>query len=126
MHGPESFRAVYDRGVRESAGPFVGIAGRTGSGGGMRLGISAPRKVGNAVTRNRVKRQLREAFRTLKHLHTPGVDLVILIRPHKPLPSADVRAKVERLLQKFAARTALTPLPHLNPPTVEPPPPAPQ
>ncbi len=41
-----------------------------------RLGLSIGRKVGGAVTRNRWKRRLREAFRLVRLELPPGVDLV--------------------------------------------------
>jgi ribonuclease P protein component len=46
-----------------------------------RLGVTASRKVGTAVVRNRAKRLVREAFRaTSPTLWTPGVDIVVIVR----------------------------------------------
>src|SRR3954470_5392600 len=46
-----------------------------------RLGLSVSRKVGNAVTRNRWKRLIREAFRLSRDELPKGLDLVV--RPQK-------------------------------------------
>ena len=44
-----------------------------------RLGITASRKVGNAVTRNRCKRLVRELFRRNKEKFPTGADVVIVV-----------------------------------------------
>ncbi len=44
-----------------------------------RFAYSIPRRVGNAVTRNRLRRRLREALRSLPLRE--GFDLVIVARP---------------------------------------------
>jgi ribonuclease P protein component len=44
------------------------------------LGITASRKVGNAVHRNRAKRLVREAFRATRDLWWPGLDVVVLVK----------------------------------------------
>lgn len=49
--------------------------------GGVRLGISVSRKVGNAVERNTVKRALREAFWALDEALPRDHDFVIVARP---------------------------------------------
>jgi ribonuclease P protein component len=51
-----------------------------------RLGVTASRKIGNAVVRNRAKRLVRDAFRATAELWPPGVDLVVIVR--KPLGTA--------------------------------------
>ncbi len=45
-----------------------------------RLGITASKKVGNSVTRNRVKRLIREAYRMLKFELLPYFDIVVVSR----------------------------------------------
>lgn len=45
-----------------------------------RLGITASKRVGSAVDRNRVKRRLREFFRKNRQLLPQGFDLVVIAR----------------------------------------------
>ena len=49
--------------------------------GDPRLGLAVPREVGNAVVRNRIKRQLREAWRALLPQVKQGQDYVLIARP---------------------------------------------
>jgi ribonuclease P protein component len=61
----------------------VVVAKRGGSSGqvvGSRLGITVSRKVGRAVVRNRVKRQVREWFRVRRHSLDAGLDWVVIGR----------------------------------------------
>jgi ribonuclease P protein component len=48
---------------------------------GARLGLSVSAKVGNAVTRNRLKRLVRESFRINRELFEKGRDIVVYLRP---------------------------------------------
>jgi ribonuclease P protein component len=59
--------------------PPDGSEGTDGS--DLRLGVSVGRKVGGAVDRNRVKRQIREAFWTLPGELPEGHDFVVVARP---------------------------------------------
>ena len=46
-----------------------------------RLGIAIPKKVGGAVVRNRIKRQLREIWRSRLERVPKGCDFVLVARP---------------------------------------------
>jgi ribonuclease P protein component len=71
-------------------------------GGVARVGLTVSSKVGGAVTRNRIRRRLREAVR-LELARLPAVDLVLVAR------ASATRATVEDFrgwLRKAAARIA--------------------
>lgn len=54
---------------------------RAEAGGGMRIGFTCSKKVGNAVARNRAKRRLREVARAvLPEAGVPGWDYVLIGR----------------------------------------------
>ena len=52
--------------------------------GEARLGLAVPKALGNAVTRNRVKRQLREAWWASLDDVPSGRDYVLIARPGLP------------------------------------------
>jgi ribonuclease P protein component len=73
------FRRVYDEGRKIQARYFTAFV-LPNSGEQARLGITATRKIGKAVRRNRARRLVREAFRKNKWLVKPGVDIVINVK----------------------------------------------
>ena len=52
--------------------------------GEPRLGLAVPRAAGNAVVRNRIKRQLREAWRARLGAVPEGRDYVLIAKPGLP------------------------------------------
>jgi ribonuclease P protein component len=73
------FLQVQQRGTRLYAGEVIVLA-TPGGGARPRIGITVSSKIANAVGRNRVKRWVREAFRSVQG-ELPGVDLVVIARP---------------------------------------------
>jgi len=67
-----------------------------------RLGISASRRLGGAVVRNRWKRFLREAFRLSRPQLPSGIDLIVIPRP-AALPSLDALCRSLVCLAEKAA-----------------------
>lgn len=73
-----------------------------------RLGLAVPKSVGNAVVRNRVKRQLRETWTELAGRARPGHDYVLVARPGLAEP-AETRGhdwlaeRVTEVLEKASA-----------------------
>ncbi len=72
-------------GLRASRATLTVEARRRADGGPIGLGLTASRKVGPAVARNRARRRLREAARQLLPQHgLAGVDYVLVARPQTP------------------------------------------
>lgn len=84
------------QGARVSRGALLVEARRRAAEGPIGLGLTATKKVGNAVARNRARRRLREAARqTLPDLGLPGIDYVLVAR--QSTPDADWLALLDDL-----------------------------
>ena len=73
------FRRAYNRG-KSYVSPYIAVyivKNRTDS---ARLGITAGKKIGNAVCRNRAKRVIFAAFGACRDALPPGYDFVIVAR----------------------------------------------
>jgi ribonuclease P protein component len=68
-----------------------------------RLGITVSRRVGGAVVRTRVKRRLREWFRTHRALFPMGKDFVVIARPTAATaPAEEIGRELEGVLARLA------------------------
>ena len=96
----EDFKRVRRSG-KSYAHPLVVLIVQTHDQPRLKVGVAAGRTVGTAVYRNRAKRLLREAMRTLIPNIAPGLDLILIARPG--LVSAtleDTRRALLNLLQR--------------------------
>jgi ribonuclease P protein component len=76
--------------------------------GDPRLGLAVPRAAGNAVARNRIKRQLRELWHARLERVPTGRDYVLIAKPGLPEAVAAngfewLGARVDEVLTKAAA-----------------------
>jgi ribonuclease P protein component len=79
------FDAVYRHGRSVSTRYLVLYSfAREDDGGEPRLGLAVPRGLGGAVVRNRLKRQLREAWASRLEAVPGGRDYVVVARPGLP------------------------------------------
>jgi len=73
--------------------------------GPARIGLTVSRRVGSAVVRNRLKRRLREWFRTSSLRTEAGLDWVLIARPPAAsLAGAALQEELEVLSSQAVAR----------------------
>ncbi len=95
----------YRRG-RRLRGSFLRLHFAPNPLGHARLGITASRKVGNAVARNRLKRRVREIFRRWpRRRELPALDVVVHLEPAAAAASFPALAgELADLLDRLLAR----------------------
>ena len=107
LRARKQFLAVYERGQRVHSSFFVlfGVRGATSV---SRLGITATKKFGHAVARNRIKRVVREIFRNNRSLEAAPVDVVVNVKMSARLESydrleADLTSRLRELTRRLGA-----------------------
>lgn len=100
------FRSLYARG-KNAAGVYLALYTRRNRLGVTRLGITVSAKVGNAVTRNRVRRRIKEAYRLHEDSFAKGYDIVAVARGRAV--DADFTALCNELLRLGTKLGACTP-----------------
>ncbi len=103
----EDFKRVRRSG-KSYAHPLVVLIVQAHTEPRVRVGVAAGRTVGTAVCRNRAKRLLREAMRTLLPSIASGLDLILIARPG--LPSATLEETRQALLALLQRAQILIPL----------------
>ncbi|MGH9449493.1 MAG: ribonuclease P protein component [Terriglobia bacterium] len=102
LRRPE-YRRVYEEGRRGSARACT-IFYRSNGLSQTRLGITAPKALGNAVRRNRIRRRLREVFRLNRAAIPPGWDIVL--NPRASVANIPFPALVKEILRLFPRHPA--------------------
>lgn len=100
------FKQLRSKG-RSWANPLVVLYTLPSDQGTTRIGISASKRVGNAVKRNRAKRLIREAVRLRYKEISPGWDLLFIAR--KPIAEArfeQADKAIEQLLRRADVLTS--------------------
>lgn len=83
------FRSLYYKGGSKASGLLV-VYFKKNRYGQSRLGITVSKKIGNAVTRNRVRRLIKENYRLMEMQIADGYDIVIVSRAR--MASSDFHA----------------------------------
>lgn len=92
------FRRIYARG-KSYVTPLLVVYVLKNKTQNVRVGITTSKKVGNAVTRSRARRVMREAYRQLSPRVKNGYDLVFVARGRTPhSKSTQVQRHMEREL----------------------------
>ena len=105
---PADFRNVYDRGFKVPCSCFVAFCWKEPAGPdpaqGPRIGFTAPRVLGKAVARNRMKRRVRETVRKRLAVLDPSWRIVWnLRRAARSAPLQLIESEVEKVLSRCSA-----------------------
>jgi ribonuclease P protein component len=83
----KEFQEAFQKGQSFANRQFVVYSLKKADQDYFRIGLSVSKKIGNAVTRNQIKRYIRQAVFELSDLLAPGNDYVIIAR--KPAAEMD-------------------------------------
>ncbi|KXG76376.1 Ribonuclease P protein component [Fervidicola ferrireducens] len=95
------FMSVYKKGRRAGC-PLFTMYAKENDLGYTRLGVSVSKKIGKSVARNKVKRRIKEAFRTSYDEVKRGFDVVISVKEEvKNADYHEIKRQMINLLKKL-------------------------
>lgn len=98
------FRRVYSKG-NYSAGRHMVLYSLSNNSAINRLGITASKKIGNSVSRNRVRRLIKESYRLQGDTFKRGHDIVFVARiADKNTGLAEISREMEALAGKLGLK----------------------
>lgn len=89
LRSKQDIQRAFDQGIRRHHKPLSACIFRRGDQRPTRIVVSIGRRCGNAVQRNRIRRRIREAYRLRQHDFPAGLDILIMVKPHRVLNMAD-------------------------------------
>ena len=93
------FQKIYKKGKSVANRQFVVYTYDNSEQEHFRLGISVSKKIGNAVTRNRIKRAIRENFKVHKQDMISKDIIVIARQPAKNMSTLEIQGSLEHVLK---------------------------
>ncbi len=95
------FRRLYNKG-KSAVSPYFAVYCRKNHRPVSRLGITTGVKLGNAVKRNRVRRRIRELYRTNEQNILSGYDIVVVARTRAIFARySDLEQSFRKLMKKL-------------------------
>ncbi|AIM16558.1 MULTISPECIES: ribonuclease P protein component [Neobacillus] len=96
----QDFQAVFQKGRSFANRQFVVYSLEKVGQDAFRIGLSVSKKLGNAVTRNRIKRYIRQSIFELKDQLKQGYDYVIIARkPAAEMDMSEVKKSLTHVLK---------------------------
>ncbi|WP_188695558.1 ribonuclease P protein component [Pullulanibacillus camelliae] len=97
----QDFQHVFKKGQSTANRQFVIYVLKQREQAYARVGLSVSKKIGNAVTRNRIKRYIREGLRHYENRFSTGIDCVIIARkPTSELTYWEMLKNLKHVLKK--------------------------
>ncbi|MFC6118441.1 ribonuclease P protein component [Macrococcoides bohemicum] len=95
----DDFQKVYKQGKSVANKQFIIYRFNNQENEHFRLGISVSKKIGNAVTRNRIKRAIRESFTRHKQDIIKDDFIVIARNPSKDMTVEEIHKSLEHVMK---------------------------
>lgn len=101
LRNREDFGRIYRNGKSFANGQFVVYWSKQRNADPFRLGVSASKKIGNAVMRNRMRRMVKEIVRHLEDRILPNTDFILIVRkPATTMTLKEMEKSVNHVLKK--------------------------
>ncbi|CAM4377824.1 ribonuclease P protein component [Paenibacillus endophyticus] len=101
LRNREDFSRIYRGGKSFANGQFVVYWSKQPSADPFRLGVSASKKIGNAVVRNRMRRMIKEIVRHQANRILPRTDFILIVRkPATEMKMKEMEKSVLHVLKK--------------------------